>query len=157
MDVLEVGGRRFTVSRAVRDDVPAIVALLKDDALGATREVDDDSPYDAAFAEIDADPHQLLAVVRDEAGATVGTLQLTFIRGLSRGGALRVQVEAVRVAASTRRSGLGTALFDWAHDTARARGARVAQLTTDRTRTDAHRFYARLGYVASHDGLKLAL
>lgn len=154
---LVVGDRRFTVGRAAASDVPEIVGLLRDDPLGAGREVEDTAPYLEAFAEIDTDPHQLLVVVRDADGAPAGTLQLSFLRTLSRAGALRVQIEAVRVARSARGTGLGTALFTWAHDEARARGAVVAQLTTDRSRTEAHRFYARLGYVVSHDGLKLAL
>ena len=157
MDVIEAGGRRFTVRRAVESDVDDIVALLRDDPLGATREVTDRSPYLDAFAAIDADPNQLLVIVRSEDGAPAGTLQLTFLRSLSRAGALRAQVEAVRVGAGARGIGLGSALFGWAHDTARSRGATVAQLTTDRSRTDAQRFYARLGYVASHAGMKLAL
>ena len=157
MDVIEAGGRRWTVSRAAESDVGDIVTMLRDDPLGTTREVDDPAPYLEAFAAIDADPHQLLVVVRAEDGSPAGTLQLSFLRTLSRAGALRVQVEAVRVAASARGHGVGSAMFAWAHETARARGATVAQLTTDRTRTDAHRFYARLGYVASHDRLKLPL
>lgn len=157
MDVIEAGGRRWTVSRATTEDVGAIVAMLRADPLGSGREVDDPAPYLEAFSAIDADPHQLLVVVRSEDGEPSGTLQLSFLRTLSRAGALRVQVEAVRVAAGARGHGLGAAMFAWAHEVARSRGATVAQLTTDRTRTDAHRFYARLGYVASHDGLKLAL
>ncbi len=87
----------------------------------------------------------------------VGTLQLSFIPGLSRRGALRAQIEAVRVRADQRRSGLGTAMVGWAVDEARRRGCGLVQLTTDRSRQDAHRFYERLGFIASHAGLKLAL
>lgn len=159
---LELDGRSVLVDRARASDVPAVLALLRDDVLGAAREGDpaedvDLAPYLAAFAALDAGPHQLLVVVRDEAGAVVGTLQLTFITGLSRGGATRMQVEAVRVAASMRGSGLGAALLGWAADLGRARGAALAQLTTDLRRTDAHRFYERLGWVHSHAGLKLDL
>jgi GNAT superfamily N-acetyltransferase len=157
VDVIECGGRRFTVGRARRDDVGAIVALLRDDPLGAGREAADDlTPYLAAFDRIDADDHQLLAVARDD-DTVVATLQLSFIASLSRGGALRMQVEAVRVAAAVRSLGLGAALFDWAHDVGRSRGAVLSQLTTDRSRADAHRFYERLGYADTHVGLKRLL
>jgi len=142
--------------RAHADDVPAIVTLLTDDVLGAGREVADLAPYEAAFAAVDADPAHLL-VVADDGGAVVGTLQLTFLAGLSRGGTLRAQVEGVRVAAAVRGRGLGEAMLRWCADEARRRGATLVQLTTDKRRTDAHRFYARLGYVASHEGFKLEL
>jgi GNAT superfamily N-acetyltransferase len=159
---LDLDGRELVVDRARASDVPAVVALLRDDVLGAGREGDpadelDLAPYLAAFAVVDADPHQLLVVVRDPADAVVGTLQLTFVTGLSRGGATRMQVEAVRVAGSVRGSGLGAALLTWAADLGRARGAVLAQLTTDLRRTDAHRFYERLGWVHTHAGLKLDL
>ncbi len=103
-----------------------------------------------------ADAHQLLVVVRrhDE---LVATLQLTFLRTLSRRGGLRMQVEAVRVTGSERGAGLGQALLEWAVDVGRARGDVLAQLATDRRRTDAHRFYERLGWVATHQGMKLDL
>jgi GNAT superfamily N-acetyltransferase len=96
-------------------------------------------------------------VVTRQDGGVVATLQLTFLRTLSRRGGLRMQVEAVRVAASERGAGLGQALLGWAVDVGRARGAVVAQLTTDRRRVDAHRFYQRLGWVDSHQGMKLDL
>lgn len=145
------------VRRATRDDVPAIVALLVDDPLGATRENDvDHAAYLTAFDAIDADPaHEL--VVLDDGGEVVGTLQLTLLPGLSRGGALRAQIEAVRVASSRRGQGLGQDLFQWAIDESRRRGAVIVQLTTDASREGAHRFYERLGFVASHVGMKLPL
>lgn len=143
--------------RAQREDLPAIVALLADDVLGESREHPGDlSPYLAAFERIDADPAHLL-VVADAGGEVVGTLQLTVLPGLSRGGALRAQVEAVRVAHSQRGKGLGQALLLWAVEESRARGCSLVQLTTDKQRTDAHRFYERLGFVASHEGMKLHL
>jgi len=158
---LHVGERTFVVARSTVDDVPAIVALLHDDALGAAREsvTTDDLrlAYRRAFDEIDADPNQLLVVVTRQDGGVVATLQLTFLRTLSRRGGLRMQVEAVRVAASERGAGLGQALLGWAVDVGRARGAVVAQLTTDRRRVDAHRLYERLGWVDSHKGMKLDL
>ena len=145
--------------RAVRADIPAIVAMLADDPLGAARE-DASSPdapaYRDAFGAIDADPNQLLAVMTED-GRVVGTLQLTFIPGLSRKGALRGQIEAVRIAAGRRGEGLGRRLFAWAIGECRARGCRTVQLTTDRSRADAHRFYDGLGFAASHVGYKLML
>ena len=124
--------------------------------LGAGRESAAPAPYEAAFAAVDADPAHLL-VVADDGGAVVGTLQLSFLPGLSRAGALRAQVEGVRVAASARGRGLGAAMLGWCADEARRRGAALVQLTTDARRPDARRFYERLGYEASHTGMKLAL
>jgi GNAT superfamily N-acetyltransferase len=154
---LSVGGTAVRLRRATEDDVPALVALLADDDLGRDRETADDAtPYLRAFTLLDADPAHLL-VVAEGADAVVGTLQLSVLPGLSRGGALRAQLEAVRVARGSRGTGLGTALIGWAVEEARRRGCALVQLTTDKARADAHRFYARLGFVASHEGLKLDL
>ncbi|MEV0289516.1 GNAT family N-acetyltransferase [Kribbella sp. NPDC050820] len=145
------------IRRATTDDVAGIVAMIADDQLGATRESADDlTPYLRAFEAIDADPNQVL-VVADRAGELVGTLQLTIIPGLSRRGSSRGLVEAVRVAASARGSGLGTTLMDWAVQESRNRGCTLVQLTSDKARTDAHRFYTRLGFTNSHEGFKLKL
>lgn len=151
------GSRQVRVRRARRADVPAIVALLADDVLGQSREDPGDlAPYVAAFERVDADPAHLLVVA--EAGSeVVGTLQLTVLPGLSRRGALRAQVEAVRVADSQRGRGLGRALVLWAVEESRARGCSLVQLTSSKQRTDALRFYERLGFVASHEGMKLEL
>ncbi|WP_394214379.1 GNAT family N-acetyltransferase [Brachybacterium vulturis] len=157
MHTLDLAGRRFVLRRAVAGDLPELVALLADDVMGRERESADLAPYERAFALIDRDPQQLLLAVRDEEEVMAATMQLTLMPSLSRGGAIRLQIEAVRVAASTRGSGLGAALFSWAHDWGRAQGASLAQLTTDRSRVDAHRFYERLGYVPSHVGFKLSL
>ncbi len=157
MDAIVLGDQRYAVERARLQDLPALVALLTDDPLGAHRETTDLTVYERAFDAIDRDPHQFLAAVRDPGGVLVGTMQLTVIPGLSRGGTTRLQIEAVRVADSARGSGLGSAMFAWAHDYGRKNGAGLAQLTTDKSRPDAHRFYARLGYEATHEGLKLAL
>lgn len=140
-------------------DLPAIVALLADDPLGARRErLADPLPesYTAAFAEIEADPRNEL-VVAERDGAVVGCLQLTFIPGLSRQGAERAQIESVRVARSERGQGLGRVLFEWAIARARARGCHLVQLTTDKSRPEALKFYESLGFAASHEGMKLAL
>jgi len=144
--------------RATAEDLPALVALLADDPLGATRESRDGdlAPYRRAFDLLDADPAHLLVAAVDGV-EVLGTLQLSFVPGLARGGALRAQLEAVRVAAGRRSSGLGAAMVGWAIEEARRRGCALVQLTTDKSRVDAHRFYQRLGFVASHEGLKLSL
>ncbi|WP_238010793.1 GNAT family N-acetyltransferase [Dactylosporangium sp. AC04546] len=152
----------MTIRPATRSDVPRIVALLADDALGAIRESPGDlGPYEAAFDAVAADPAQLLVVATtgdgEGDGEVVGTLQLTFIPGLARRGALRAQVEAVRVASSARGAGLGETLLRWAVQESRRRGAALVQLTSDAARPDAHRFYERLGFTATHVGFKLAL
>lgn len=157
MHELEVAGVRFTIDRATRQDVGAIARLLADDALGASREAAADSAYEAAFDEIDADPNQYLAVIKAAHDEIVDTLQLTLIPGMARGGTKRLQIEAVRLASSTRGSGLGTAMFAWAHDYGRHHGCTLVQLTTDKRRSDAHRFYERLGYTATHEGYKQPL
>ncbi|MEV0243593.1 GNAT family N-acetyltransferase [Streptomyces sp. NPDC050674] len=147
----------LAIRAAVADDVPAIVAMLADDPLGAQRESPDDlSPYLIALERLSADPNQHLVVaVRD--GRVVGTLQLTIIPGLSRRGATRSVIEGVRIHADERGSGLGTQLIEWAIDESRDQGCHLVQLTSDKTRHDAHRFYERLGFTASHTGFKLQL
>ncbi len=143
--------------RARREDVPAIVAMLADDPLGAVREGDPaDERYLAAFDRIDSDPYDEL-IVAERDGKVVGTMQLSYLAGLSRLGAERCQIEAVRVAASTRGQGLGRKMVQWGIDRARARGCAMVQLTSDKSRADAHRFYDSLGFTASHEGYKLAL
>jgi len=147
----------FQFRPAVREDIQAIVDMLADDALGATRESPDDlSVYQDAFAVIDADPHQLL-VICEQDGNVMGTMQITFIAGLSRKGATRALVEAVRIHRDARGSGLGTKMMEWAIDEARRRGCGMVQLTTDASRKDAHRFYERLGFQGTHIGYKLML
>ncbi|MFH8293517.1 GNAT family N-acetyltransferase [Streptomyces sp. NPDC018059] len=142
---------------AVADDLPAIVAMLADDPLGATRESPDDlTPYVAALQRLADDPNQRLVVAVRE-GRVVGTLQLTIVPGLSRKGATRSIIEGVRVHADERGSGLGTRFIEWAIEESRRQGCQLVQLTSDATRTDAHRFYERLGFSASHLGFKLQL
>lgn len=154
---LRLGERTYRVQRAQRADVPAIVALLADDELGATREGDDLVTYERAFDAINRDSTHYLAVVKDESSKVIATMQLSIIPGLSRRGTTRLQIEAVRVAKGERSQGVGQAMLEWAHTHGRARGAKLAQVTTDNSRTQAHRFYARLGYEQNHVGLKLAL
>ena len=147
------------IREATADDVAAIVALLADDPLGATRE-DPGEPlnprYSDAFSAIDGDPNNVLFVAVDD-GAVIGCLQLTIMPGLSLTGMWRAQIEAVRVARSARGSGVGHRLVEEAITRARARECGLVQLTTDKTRPDAHRFYEDLGFVASHVGMKLRL
>jgi ribosomal protein S18 acetylase RimI-like enzyme len=154
---ISAGGLTYQVRRAVRADVPAIVDLIAADQIGATRDGGDLEPYERAFATIDADPAQVLVVVTDRGREVVGTLQLTLIPGLARRGGLRGQIEAVRVREDLRGRGLGEALLAWAIDEARRRGCALVQLTSDKRREDALRFYDRLGFTASHEGLKLRL
>ncbi|CAN5131253.1 GNAT family N-acetyltransferase [soil metagenome] len=149
----------LTFRKAKASDIPAIVALLADDVLGAGREKPEEAlsaGYAAAFAAIDGDERQYLAVVEDH-GVIIGTLQLTFIPCLSRGGRWRGLVEAVRVASDRRSQGVGEAMMAWAIDQCRARGCGLVQLTTDKSRLAAHRFYDRLGFTPSHLGYKLEL
>lgn len=142
---------------AVADDIPVIVEMLADDPLGSTRESPDDlTPYLAAFERLATDPNQHQAVAVRE-GRVVGTLQLTIVPGLSRKGALRSIIEGVRIHADERGSGLGTRFIEWAVEESRRQGCQLVQLTSDATRTDARRFYERLGFTASHVGFKLQL
>ena len=150
----------ITFRRAVWDDLPSIVRLLADDPLGATREqVGPPLPpaYGTAFEAIERDPNNELIVVEADTHVVVGVLQITFIPGISHRGAWRALIEGVRVAADVRSAGVGRQLLEWAIARARERGCRVVQLTSDKSRVDAMRFYERLGFVASHEGLKLTL
>jgi GNAT superfamily N-acetyltransferase len=144
---------------ATEADLPAIVGLLADDELGRGRELASDPlprDYHDAFAAMTAQAGNRMIVAVVE-GSVVGCLQLTVIRGLSRRGMTRAQIEAVRVARGRQGAGIGGALLRHAIELARGEGCRLVQLTTDRSRGDAHRFYERLGFVASHVGMKLAL
>ncbi|MBZ3907632.1 MULTISPECIES: GNAT family N-acetyltransferase [Streptomyces] len=142
---------------ATEDDIPEIVAMLADDPLGAQRESPDElTPYFTALERLTGDPHQhVMVAVR--AGRVVGTLQLTIIPGLSRRGSTRSIIEGVRIHADERGGGLGTRLIEWAVDASRSQGCQLVQLTSDVTRTDAHRFYERLGFEATHVGFKMPL
>jgi GNAT superfamily N-acetyltransferase len=152
--------RDLRFRRARREDVSAIVRLLADDPLGTARETSAAAElpeaYWRAFDAIDADPRQLLVVTELE-GRVVGTLQLSFIPSLTYRGGERAQVEAVRIEAGSRGRGVGRAMVLWAIQQARLRGCRLVQLTTDRRRPDALRFYESLSFSASHTGLKLPL
>jgi GNAT superfamily N-acetyltransferase len=144
---------------AGREDVPAIVAMLADDMLGGAREVTREplpQSYYSAFDALARDANNRLLIAERD-GETVGTLQITFIHGLSRQGAKRALIEAVRVAAPYRGKGIGEEIIRAAVGMAREAGCAMVQLTTDKSRKDAHRFYERLGFKASHEGMKLTL
>ena len=147
------------IRRARPDDLGAMVELLANDPLGARRErlqTPLPASYAAAFAAIDNDPNQELVVAcREE--VVVGVLQVTFLPYLTYCGGWRAQIEGVRIAASERSQGLGLQMLEWAVDRARARGCHLVQLTTDKTRPEAKRFYEALGFVSSHEGMKLHL
>jgi GNAT superfamily N-acetyltransferase len=148
-----------SVRDAVASDLPAIVALLADDVLGANRERPDEpmaEPYVRAFDAIDRDPNHRLLVVEAE-GRIVATLQLSFLPCLTHVGSERAQIEAVRVASDRRGSGLGREFVQWAIDQARARGCGQVQLMTNAERPDSHRFYEQLGFRRTHVGMKLDL
>jgi GNAT superfamily N-acetyltransferase len=157
---LDVGESAVVLRRAEDGDLPAIVGLLAADQLGAARDsIRDDADlqaYRRALAAIDRDPAHIL-VVAQARDRVVATMQVSFLPGLARRGALRAQIEAVRVHEDLRSGGLGHAMLTWAIDEARQRGCALVQLTTDKSRTGAHRFYERLGFVASHEGMKLIL
>ncbi len=146
---------------ANRDDVPAVLELLADDVITRERGFGD-VPVEVepgiwdAFEAIAADPNNEL-IVAVEDGVVVGTCQLTYLPGLSRGGSWRMQVEAVRIHSGLRGNGLGAQMMRWTIERARDRGCRMVQLTSDTKRTAAHRFYERLGFTASHVGMKLTL
>jgi GNAT superfamily N-acetyltransferase len=143
------------IRRATADDVADIVALYNADYLHAGREpqVGD---WKSAFAEISSDPREMLMVAERE-GRVIGTFQITFLRHLTYGGARVALVEAVHVAASERSRGVGAEMMRFVIDEARRRGCNRVQLTSNKARKDAHRFYERLGFVASHEGFKLFL
>ncbi len=146
--------------KARREDLPFIVAMLANDALGARRENFRDplpESYYQAFGCINKDPNQELIVVENETKEVVGCLQLTFIPYLTYQGGIRAQIEAVRIRKDQRGSGLGEQLFLWAIQRARSRGAHLLQLTTDKQRPDAIRFYEKLGFKTTHEGMKLHL
>jgi GNAT superfamily N-acetyltransferase len=148
---------KLQIRLARREDVPAIVRLLAEDQLGAARESAEDPLPEIYWDAFERLGPENAVYVADVDGTVVGCLQLTFIHGLSRRGMTRAQIEGVRVAASHRGAGIGEALMRDAIERARRAGCKLVQLTTDQRRPDAHRFYERLGFVASHLGMKLGL
>lgn len=135
-----------------------MVAMLAEDALGNTREDYQDplpATYLTAFSNIESDPNQELVVMENDVEQIIGTLQLSFLQYLTYQGGIRAQIEAVRIHKDFRNQGIGKKLFLWAIERARQKGAHVVQLTTDKKRPDALRFYEQLGFKATHEGLKL--
>ncbi len=147
--------------RGTAADLPVIVELLSDDPIsrsrGDTGRVEDMHLYEKAFAAIDSDPAQQLLLAARPSSDVVATMQLTVIPGLVRAGASRLQIEAVRVRTDMRDQGIGGAMIRWAVDAAPGFGARLVQLTSDASRVDAHSFYERLGFTASHVGSKYSV
>lgn len=144
---------------ARRADLPSIVRMLADDDLGSQRECYEDplpERYYSAFKQIDSDPNHELIVAECD-GDVIGTAHLIFIPSVSFQGGLRAQIESVRVDKRFQSQGIGGQMMKWLMDRARQRGAHVIQLTTHKTRLDAHRFYERLGFKGSHLGMKLSL
>ncbi|MEM6492242.1 MAG: GNAT family N-acetyltransferase [Pseudomonadota bacterium] len=142
---------------ATAADLPAIIAIIQDDTLGRARETDDPAPYAAAFARIEASPNDTLFVAIDDADVIVGCFELSAIPGLSRQGMTRGQIESVRIRTDRRGRGYGAAMMALAEAEARRRGCGLMQLSTSVDRVDAHRFYERLGYAATHKGMKKLL
>jgi GNAT superfamily N-acetyltransferase len=148
----------MTIRTATRKDVATIVGMLANDKLGRLREdFSDPLPdcYSLAFDRIDQDPNQELVVVEDQQGEVIGTLQLSFIQYLTYRGGIRAQIEAVRIREDQRGKGVGEQLIQWAIEAARQKGTHLVQLTTDKKRPEALRFYEKLGFQASHEGMKL--
>ena len=150
----------MTIRSALKKDVVAIVEMLTNDKLGKLRENFKnplpDSYYEA-FHNIDSDQNQELVVLENDSKEVIGTLQLSFIQYLTYQGGVRAQIEAVRIHEGYRGKGIGLKLFKWAIAKAKERGAHVVQLTTDKKRPEAIRFYENLGFRASHEGMKLHL
>jgi GNAT superfamily N-acetyltransferase len=141
---------------ARREEIPTLVALFTDDELGRTREGAPLETYLSAFDAIERDENNTLYVL-DIGREVSGCAQLTVIPGLGRRGAKRAQIEAVRVASHLRGQGLGRWMIGELVAVARQKGCRLVQLTSDKRRAEAHRFYGSLGFVASHEGFKLSL
>ncbi len=139
-------------------ELAEIIALLADDKLGVNRESFEGSSqaYEQAFAEIDGDPNNMIYVAEDN-GLVIGCLQVTFIANLTFKGGRRALIEAVRIADSHQGQGLGQRLMEHVIDLARERGCRIVQLTSNKERDDAIRFYEQLGFQSSHVGFKLYL
>ena len=150
----------FEIRNARKEDVPFIVGMIADDKLGQKREDLSDphfKKYFKAYENIKSDPNQELVVITSENRQIIGTLQLSFIQYLTYQGGIRAQIEAVRVHKEYRGKGIGKKLFLWAIERAKEKGAHLVQLTTDKKRPEALKFYENLGFVASHEGMKLHL
>lgn len=144
--------------KATQKDLHAIVKMIANDALGKTRENYQNplpNEYLEAFKNINSDPNQELIVVENNLSEVIGTLQLSYIQYLTYQGGIRAQIEAVRIREDQRGKGMGQKMFEWAIHRARQKGAHLLQLTTDKKRPEAIKFYEKLGFKASHEGMKL--
>jgi ribosomal protein S18 acetylase RimI-like enzyme len=144
---------------ATKADLPSIVRLLADDDLGSQRERDEDplpESYYSAYEEINKDPNHEL-IVAEKSGEVIGTAHLMYLPSISYQGSLRAQIESVRIDTRYQSRGIGSQMMRWAIERAKARGAHLVQLTTHKSREDAHRFYERLGFKRTHLGMKLSL
>ena len=154
-----MSGRDLIFRRAARADLPSIIRLLADDDLGSQRERNEDplpDSYYSAYKEIHKDPNHEL-IVAELNGEVIGTLHLMFLPSISFQGGLRAQIESVRIDNQHQNRGIGSQMMNWAIERAKERGAHFVQLTTHKTRGDAHRFYERLGFEGTHLGMKLSL
>lgn len=150
----------MTFRQATAKDLPVIIELLANDKLGQAREKFEEPlprEYIEAFSNIAADKNQELIVGENENGEVVATLQVSFIQYLTYRGGIRAQIEAVRIRENLRGQGVGQEMFEWTIQLAKKRNAHLIQLTSDKQRPDAIRFYEKLGFVASHEGMKLNL
>jgi GNAT superfamily N-acetyltransferase len=144
--------------KAIQADLVDIISMLANDPLGALREdLQHPEKYQQAFDSIIKDDNQELIVVENESGEIIGTFHLTFIQYLTHQGSIRAQIESVRVRDDQRGKGIGEKMFQWAISRSKEKGAQLVQLTSDKKRPDAIRFYEKLGFTASHEGLKLPL
>lgn len=148
----------YRIETATKEHLPAIVALLADDAIGAFLEEPSAMDiYERAFDEMQRNPNAAIYIALDDAGAVVGSVQMSVAQFLVHRGERRVEIAGLRVSQKLRRSGVGGLLLRYVMDEARRRGATVAQFTSNKARQDAHMFYERMGFTASHDGYKISL
>jgi len=148
----------MTFRKATKNDVSKIVEMIADDELGKTRDnfqIPLPTEYLKAFEKIIADQNQELIVVENENAEIIGTLQLSFIQYLTYRGGIRAQIEAVRIRKDQRGLGIGKAMFKWAIKRSKERNAHLLQLTTDKKRPKAIKFYEDLGFKATHEGMKI--
>jgi len=149
----------LTYRTADPDDLPFIIGLIVEDSVVVTEDRAEDAmdeDYRAALAAIDADPNEEMWIVERD-GIAVGCFQLSFLPGLMRRGMWRGQIELVHVADGARNLGIGSQMMRWALDRCREKGCGMVQLTSNKKRADAHRFYERLGFARSHEGFKYYL
>ncbi len=146
------------IRKATRNDIDKIIEMIADDALGKTREnyqIPLPNEYIVAYENIVADKNQELIVVENEGSEIIGTFQLSFIQYMTYRGGIRAQIEAVRIRKDQRGLGIGKTMFEWAINRAKKRNAHLLQLTTDKKRLKAIKFYEDLGFKSTHEGMKI--